>query len=317
MWITSPSLSLPPSLPPSPPRAPALSCSLFSCSLSRSLARSLARAQFHIYISEQVATQCELARVVNLSWAALPLAAGVAPLCAAAAVWRGYDGVDSEEYLSVVMIFGSAAMLELLMEPAYNLVVVCDKLHIRALVDGLAITAKAVTIWAAVVHFKLGALAFAWGQAAYALAQLFGLYGYAAKRVLASGGRLSSCSEDFPLVAFSQLLPAPLPQHEASVAATQPNSLVDRWLGASAAAEATALWRQSLLKHLLTEADKLLLLAAGSTAAGNADAVYGDCLGHPIGRMRLHGFACVCSDWSGFVLRRGVQPRLPCGPTGL
>lgn len=215
-------------------------------------------------------------RVVNLSWAVLPLAVGVAPLCVAAAVWRGYDGVTSSEYLDVVTIFGCAAVLELLVEPAYNLVVVCDKLHIRAFVDGLAVTAKAATIWAAIVHFKLGALAFAWGQVAYALAQIVGLYGYAAKRVLA-GGRSSTSPEDFPLVALSQLLPAPLPRQTTErTTAEQPNSMVDKWFGASAAAEASALSRQSLLKHLLTEADKMLLLAAGSTAAGNADAVYGD-----------------------------------------
>ena len=229
---------------------------------------------------DAVATRTELARVVNLSWAVLPLAAGVAPLCAGAAVWRGYDGVNSDEYLAVVVIFGCAAVLELLVEPAYNLVVVCDKLHIRALVDGLAVTAKAVTIWAAVVHLKLGALAFAWGQVAYALAQLFGLYGYAAKRVLGVADRASIGPEDFPLTEMSQLLPAALAHKTDAV-----TSLADKWFGASAAGEASALWRQSLLKHLLTEADKLLLLAAGSTAPGNADAVYGD-----------YPAPCTCSD---------------------
>ena len=50
--------------------------------------------------------------------------------------------------------------------------------------------------------------------------------------------------------------------------------MTERWFGRSALGEAAALWRQSLLKHLLTEADKMLLLAAGGAAA-NADAVYG------------------------------------------
>ncbi len=248
-----------------------------------------------------VATQLELVRVVNLSWAVLPLAAGVAPLCTIAAAWRGYDGVSSDEYLDVVTIFGCAAVLELLAEPAYNLVVVCDKLHIRALVDGLAVTAKAATIWAAVVHFKLGALAFAWGQVAYALAQLVGLYGYAAKRVLAAAGCSSTAPEDFPLVALSQLLPTPLPRPESSTAAARSNSLVDTWFGESAAAEASALWRQSLLKHLLTEADKMLLLAAGSTTASNADAVYGDSCGLTFDATlpRRNGCSFLCSVCTG------------------
>jgi hypothetical protein len=224
---------------------------------------------------DAAATRADLARVVNLSWAVLPLAAGVAPLVAAATIWRGYDGINSEEYLDVVLIFGCAAVLELLVEPAYNLVVVCDKLHIRALVDGLAVTAKAVTIWVAVVRFELGVLAFAWGQAAYAIAQLCGLYGYAASRALAAGGMAQAEAEkqnvDFPLAALSQLLPAPLPSRSEAE-----GGLIERWFGVSAAAEASALWRQSLLKHLLTEADKLLLLAAGgSSSSGSADAVYG------------------------------------------
>ena len=50
--------------------------------------------------------------------------------------------------------------------------------------------------------------------------------------------------------------------------------MTERWFGRSALGEAAALWRQSLLKHVLTEADKMLLLAAGGAAA-NADAVYG------------------------------------------
>jgi hypothetical protein len=84
---------------------------------------------------DALATRADLARVVNLSWAVLPLALGVAPLCAAAAVWRGYDGVESEQYRTLVVVFGLAAVLELLVEPAYNLVVVCDKLHVRAAVN--------------------------------------------------------------------------------------------------------------------------------------------------------------------------------------
>lgn len=227
---------------------------------------------------DAVATRTELARVVNLSWTVLPLAVLVAPMCVAAAVWRGYDGVGNDEYFEVVMIFGLAAVLELIAEPAYNLVVVCDKLPIRALVDGLAITSKAVTIWVAVVHLQLGALAFAWGQGAYAVAQLFGLYGYAASRARtgADDDHTSGGPEDFPLATLSQLLPAPLPLPNSQETSRQPNNVIDAWFGASAAAEAGALCRQSLLKHLLTEADKLLLLVAGSNTNGNADAVYGD-----------------------------------------
>jgi len=146
------------------------------------------------------ATRTDLVRIVNLSWCVLPLAAAVAPLCAAAALWRGYDGVEAAEYRELVLIFGLAAVLELLAEPAYNLVVVCDKLHIRALVDGAAITAKAVVIWS-LVSRSVGVLAFAWGQAAYAVAQLAGLYGYAASRALGGGGR------DFPLDSLWLLRP--------------------------------------------------------------------------------------------------------------
>ena len=223
---------------------------------------------------DAAATRADLARVVNLSWAVLPLALCVAPLCAAAAVWRGYDGVESEEYRTLVVVFGLAAVLELLVEPAYNLVVVCDKLHVRAAVDGLAITAKAAVVYACVTSTEIGVLAFAWGQAAYALAQLAGLYGYAAWRAAAAGG---GAAEDFPLGSLSQLLPAPLPPAGAA-ALVGGGSWTARWFGESSAAEASALCRQSLIKHLLTEADKLLLLASNAGAdatGGNVDAVYG------------------------------------------
>lgn len=97
------------------------------------------------------ATAAEVARVVNLSWATLPLALCLAPLCAAVALWRGYAGVDAGSYAALVTLFGGAAVAELCAEPVYNLLVACDKLHVRALVDALAVAAKAATTWLALV----------------------------------------------------------------------------------------------------------------------------------------------------------------------
>ena len=81
------------------------------------------------------ATAAEIARIVNLSWATLALAVILAPLCGSVALWRGYAGVDAAHYSTLVILFGGAAVAELCAEPVYNLLVACDKLHVRACVD--------------------------------------------------------------------------------------------------------------------------------------------------------------------------------------
>jgi hypothetical protein len=129
--------------------------------------------------------------------------------------------------------------------------------------------------------FDAGALSFGYAQAAYALSQLCGLYGYAAVRLrqrrgatgaTGGGSGVGVGSDDFPLTSARQLLPCAAGLAAEGAGGAAGGGGGGGWLervlplGARARAEAMALTRQSVLRHALTEADKLVLLGVGETA---------------------------------------------------
>ena len=200
--------------------------------------------------------RAQLSNLVNLSWCVMP-AAVVLGVAAVALMGRSeYEGVDDFE--RVLAGIGVAAVLELAAEPAYNLMCVCEKIHVRAATEAAALTAKCVTTWLCIVWLRLGAHAYVAAQLAYGLVLIVGLYGYVA------ASAMSVSRSDFPARSVWDLMPgAVVDDKKVGVA---------RYVDALAFGEARAFTVQAAVKHVLTEGDKLVLMLASSATD---HAVYG------------------------------------------
>ena len=112
-------------------------------------------------------------------------------------------------------------------------------------------------------------MSFALAQAAYAAVQLLGLFG-------AIAWQLRSRNRGWlPAAAVGdgwQLLPS---RRSADAAGAGSGWVTPQWCSREVAAEGRAMSKQAVLKHLLTEGDKFILLVAGGDKQGENDAVYG------------------------------------------
>lgn len=100
--------------------------------------------------------------------------------------------------------------------------------------------------------------ALAYAQLGFAASQLMGYYGY----IIVVGG-----SEASPIPAIGLLTPRTPPATDKSE-----SGILAHYCGERESAEASALTRQSLLKWILTEGDKLVLLSAKRRALQHSDA---------------------------------------------
>lgn len=97
-----------------------------------------------------------IARIVNLSWSVLGLACLIGPIALRILVALGYPGISSEDLGSVAFWFSVAAVLELAAEPAFNLIIACEYLHVKAAVEGCSVFVKAFITVVGVVVFNAG-----------------------------------------------------------------------------------------------------------------------------------------------------------------
>ena len=179
--------------------------------------------------------------LVNLAWLVPPLGC----VLAAGACTVFSRGAGSAEEQATVLAFGLAAIVECFTEPAYVLAAGSLRFDVRVRAEGAAIFAKTLTTAGAVLGFGLASSAFAVGQLAYA-AVLVGVYLHWA----ASDGVLS------------RLLPRALTAEERTLG---------NFILASHLQLGGAFWGQGVLKHLLTEGDRLVLV---STASRQEKGVY-------------------------------------------
>eukprot|EP00472_Partenskyella_glossopodia_P014138 CAMPEP_0197530498 /NCGR_PEP_ID=MMETSP1318-20131121/32078_1 /TAXON_ID=552666 /ORGANISM="Partenskyella glossopodia, Strain RCC365" /LENGTH=112 /DNA_ID=CAMNT_0043086375 /DNA_START=1 /DNA_END=336 /DNA_ORIENTATION=- len=104
--------------------------------------------------------------MVLLSWIPVLLAGFViGPVSVGVLTYFGYEGVSSDDFNSVAIWFAIASGIELLAEPAFNVILAYSRLYVKAGVEAVGVSLKGIVIYAGVVW--LGA-----GPEIYALAQL-------------------------------------------------------------------------------------------------------------------------------------------------
>lgn len=165
---------------------------------------------------------------------------------------------------SVVLLYCGGALLESLGEPLFNLYNQCFRVDCRLAADAMAITVRSIVTFVAIIYYDVGVLGFG-------LAQLsFG--GVHVIVMLRSFAQVEFCAEGSELKEYklriADLLPGVPEQRQSS------GGVIDCLFGAQAAGNAVHMSGTSLLKHGLTEADKIALSL--STAATHYDqGVYG------------------------------------------
>ncbi|KAI5891621.1 Rft-1-domain-containing protein [Schizophyllum commune H4-8] len=192
-----------------------------------------------------------------LAWG-IPLAVGTAAFYALS--WAGPETRAQPFFQEAVAIYAVAALIELTAEPMHNVTMVSLRTQVRVRAEGLAIACKTLATMAVLLYGEhvtgdgqLALLAFAAGQLTYA-STLVGVY-----------------AAHYSITWLSDCTPSQLRQ--SSTATTSQTRL------------ALAMTGQSLVKHVLTECDKLILawVAPLTDQGGYAVAVnYGSLLARVI-----------------------------------
>jgi len=188
----------------------------------------------------------------------------VGPLAVLSFSLLSYEGVTPSVYLALTI----STIVEILSEPAFNVIVAHNRLDVKAMVEGVGVFAKAVLVLIGVVWFNLGAEVFAIGQLGFSVVHLFGYYAFVATAKLPG-------------------LRAPEANTYLSMGSLMPLSLeglkdeTTQWVDAESKGVAFALSAQNIFKWILTEGDKAVLLLAKQKGGGlrdeteSMDAVYG------------------------------------------
>ncbi|KAF8162135.1 RTF domain-containing protein [Pholiota molesta] len=182
------------------------------------------------------------ARTANLAFlpvlAGIPLALGTAALFARAA---GAELQAQPHFQAAVGMYALAAVGELLSEPLYNVAMSELKVGVRVRAEGLGVTAKSLTTFLVLMYDAragtggLALVAFALGQLMYS-AVVFGTY--------------------LAYLGVGYMRPKlPSPSSSSSKSAT----LIATYLDPTSLQLSLTLTLQSLVKHFLTEGDKLIL----------------------------------------------------------
>ncbi|KAJ3772885.1 Rft protein-domain-containing protein [Lentinula raphanica] len=165
----------------------------------------------------------------------VPIIIGVPFAFATSSLYVAFAGTEilsQAHFRSAVAVYVAAAVMELLAEPMHNMAMVNLKTHLRVRAEGVAITAKTLTTFFVLVydasrgHGDLALLAFAFGQLSYG-ASLFFMY----LREYREAGLITSMAK---------------------------NS-VGTYFDRDMLALSMTMTSQSLVKHFLTEGDKLIL----------------------------------------------------------
>jgi len=200
-----------------------------------------------------------LQQFVNLSW--LP-AGTVALFTSVIFVYcpSFVGGMDR----SVVLLYCGGALLESLGEPLFNLYNQCFRVDCRLAADAMAITVRSVVTFVAVTVYDLGVLGFGLAQLSFGLVHVLAmLRNFSQVEFSAERSRLKEYK-----LCVSDLLPG-VPERQQSSRGT-----ISWLLGDQAAGDAVHMAGTSLLKHGLTEADKIAL-SLSSAATHYDQGVYG------------------------------------------
>lgn len=180
-----------------------------------------------------------VARLTNLAWLSPAAASVLVVLAGSLMAWRYADAPESQSVpgaLLAVALYCGAAILETLAEPVFVLVQARMMYALRARIEMVAVSAQCVVTYVAAAHFELGAPAFGVGQLAYAVALLGG---YCVLYVSRLG-------------IWKNLFPGRVTGASGS------------WFDSSQLSLARAFTGQSVLKHLLTEGDKIVLASSSN-----------------------------------------------------
>ncbi|RYG56614.1 hypothetical protein EON66_02470 [archaeon] len=194
--------------------------------------------------------------VVNLAW--LPCVVGVllALLAACAAPAFAHTAAD----VRVVHLFCASAAIESLAEPAYIINTALMNFKLRAKAETLGAIARIACTFFLVVFLGWRATAFAVGQLAFALIQL----------ILHGRGVVRHAREHAASVRL--FLPAPLYDTTAS-GGSRHAAAASGWISNTYAPLLASFTLQSVVKHVATEADRLLLSVFASREQRGAYAV--------------------------------------------
>lgn len=207
-------------------------------------------------------------QLINLAW--LPVVAGCTLACLAAIVTITTEPLDEQRFAT--RAYCLAAAVEALSEPLYILNQVLGRMRGRAAVETGATLLRVVVTFAAVALLRLGPSGFAAGQLAFAIATLVG-YAWSVAGGLRSAGlqRDAATGNDGQRLGLVDMLPALRGVSDAGDH-PQPGAL-GRWLGLEPARLLPAFAAQSVVKHLLTEGDRIVLTTFATQAERGAYAV--------------------------------------------
>ncbi|KAJ3758259.1 Rft protein-domain-containing protein [Lentinula raphanica] len=170
----------------------------------------------------------------------VPIIIGVPFAFATSSLYVAFAGTEilsQAHFRSAVAVYVAAAVMELLAEPMHNMAMVNLKTHLRVRAEGVSITAKTLTTFFVLVydasrgHGDLALLAFAFGQLSYG-ASLFFMY-------------------------LREYREAVWPKTLSGESVL--NSVLRTYFDRDMLALSMTMTSQSLVKHFLTEGDKLIL----------------------------------------------------------
>lgn len=176
-----------------------------------------------------------LQRFINLSW--LPT---LLNLILSTSLYH----FISADYRSTAGLFCTAALIESFAEPLYLVAQSYLINSIRVFSEGTAVLIKTFATYYFLVYYQMGAAAFGWSQILYSFTILLMYWGYFIYQI--------HVKHTFPFRSVFDLLPRPL------VGSSSLLSL-QRWTDLGNFELAVAMIGQSLVKHLLTQGDRIVL----------------------------------------------------------
>mmetsp|Transcript_19272 Transcript_19272/g.31397 ORF Transcript_19272/g.31397 Transcript_19272/m.31397 type:complete len:373 (-) Transcript_19272:3213-4331(-) len=245
-----------------------------------------------------------LFHMVNLSWVGVAAAVfAVGPVALFGISQFQYQGVSNSVYFALM----ASALVELLAEPAFNVIIAHELLQVKACVEGIGIIVKALILLFGILYLNMGPIIYALAQLGFSLTHLVGYYGYVAYAQLPAlkkpDGTPLSLGSLMPSVDIQRngvlMCPKSKNRKKEDEEEEKQTALIDN----ESKGVALALSAQNVVKWVLTEGDKIILMSAkaktqlsSSTAAsgGNGgsanedmDAVYGVVfnLGSLLGRL--------------------------------
>jgi oligosaccharide translocation protein RFT1 len=198
-------------------------------------------------LRQKLSNQSDFQAVVNLSW--LPaLAVSIFIIALTVARKQFLPSYD----LDVVYMYSLAAFIECASEPCYNLFQNAANIKPRITAETSAVMAKSCVTVLCVAYFQLGVKGFGLAQIAYSVVYAVVLVVHLVRAPHpVSGDRMS----------VSSLTPRLLKVDQGE---TKSTGILAGWFGGSMLSVALTLTGSSLLKHVLTEADKITLTLSAS-----------------------------------------------------